>query len=171
VVLGLNSSIRAGDPTEGCPDIGCECTCLPPSPSLRLARGAAAKRAPGSCLARLTEPDLLLHLTAIAISHFHPSFLYPLHLQSSGDGGLHSTCVSARCATEEVSHLERQRQVRLRHLLFTHLLLVEHRLRTAAPRAGPQPVLVERGCGSDEARRSVRILSIKCSYLTLTSRC
>jgi hypothetical protein len=99
---GLNSSVRAGDPTEGCPDIGCECTCLPPSPSsLRLARGAAAKRAPGSCLARLTEPDLLLHPTAIAISHLHPSFLYPLHLrplylQSSGDGGLHSTCVSAR---------------------------------------------------------------------------
>jgi hypothetical protein len=31
----------------------------------------------------------------------------------------------------------------MRHLLFTHLLLVEHRLRTAAPGAGPQPVLVE----------------------------
>jgi hypothetical protein len=32
----------------------------------------------------------------------------------------------------------------MRRLLFTHLLLlVEHRLRTAAPGAGPQPVLVE----------------------------
>jgi hypothetical protein len=64
----LNSSIRAGDPTEGYPDIGCECTCLPPSPSLRLARGAAAKRAPGSCLARLAELDLLLHPTVAILS-------------------------------------------------------------------------------------------------------
>jgi hypothetical protein len=69
------------------------------------------------------SPNLISSSTKLPLLSFlYPLHLHPLCLQSSRDGDVHSTCVSARCATGEVSHLERQRQVRMRRLLFTHLL-------------------------------------------------
>jgi hypothetical protein len=92
-----------------------ECSCLPPSP--RLARGGCLEP---QVLATSPASPNLFSFSTLLLSHifinlyslylyllnFHSPYLHPFYLQSSADRDLHSTCVSARCATGEVSHLE-----------------------------------------------------------------